>query len=161
MAFLLISLFLLLPYAALIVYYRNGWIQDKIYQTKTGMLSKTTPFISVIIAARNEEKNIGNCIESIINQTYPAHLFEVIIVDDNSTDSTPAIVNSFEQNNIRVFKLNDFTENEKLNSYKKKAVETAISVAKGNLIVTTDADCIVQSEWLQTIASCYEESSAV
>jgi len=161
MAFLLISLFLFLPYAALIVYYRNGWIQDKIYQAKTGMLSKTAPFISVIIAARNEEKNIGNCIESIINQTYPAHLFEVIIVDDNSTDSTPAIVNSFEQNNIRVFKLNDFTENEKLNSYKKKAVETAISFAKGNLIITTDADCIVQKEWLQTIASFYEESSAV
>ncbi len=161
MIFLLISLFLLLPYAAVIVYYRQGWLQVRVLDAVQDRLLENAPFITVIIAARNEEKNIGNCIESIIKQTYPALLFEVIIVDDHSIDSTAAIANSFNQNNIRVINLNDFTGNENLNSYKKKAVETAIGFAKGNLIVTTDADCIVQPQWLQTIASYYEKTVAV
>ena len=84
-------------------------------------------------------------------------LFELIIVDDHSNDLTGAIANSFEKNNIRVINLKDFTGSENLNSYKKKAVETAIGLAKGCLIVTTDADCIVQPQWLQIIASYYEE----
>ena len=161
MIFLLISLFLLLPYAAVIVYYRQGWLQVRVLDAVQDRLLENAPFITVIIAARNEEKNIGYCIESIIKQTYPANLFEVIIVDDHSVDSTADIANSFNQNNIRVINLNDFTGNENLNSYKKKAVETAVGFAKGNLIVTTDADCFVQPQWLQTIASYYKETVAV
>ena len=161
MIFLLISLILFLPYSVLIIYYRRSWLQVKVFDAVPAGLLEDTPFITVIIAARNEEKNIGNCIESIIKQTYPANLFEVIIVDDHSIDSTAAIANSFNQNNIRVINLNDFTGNKNLNSYKKKAVETAIGFAKGNLIVTTDADCVVQPQWLHAIASYYEKTAAV
>ena len=161
MIFLLISLVLLLPYVALIIYYRQSWLQLKTYHPVAGKSIKHSTFITVIIVARNEEKNIGSCIESIIKQTYPENLFELIIVDDHSSDLTAVIANSFEKNNISVINLKDFTGNENLNSYKKKAVETAIGLAKGNLIVTTDADCIVQPEWLQTIASYYEEFSPV
>ena len=88
MIFLLISLFLLLPYTALIIYYRQGWLQLKTYNIPEPKITNNNTFISVIIAARNEEENIGNCIASIIKQTYPAHLFEVIVVDDHSNDST-------------------------------------------------------------------------
>jgi glycosyltransferase involved in cell wall biosynthesis len=56
-----------------------------------------SPFISIIIAARNEEKNIGSCIQSIINQTYPANKFEIIITDDHSSDKTVSIVQSFQK----------------------------------------------------------------
>jgi glycosyltransferase involved in cell wall biosynthesis len=161
MTFLLISLFLLLLYGALIIYYRQGWLQLGTYHPPGGKSINHSTFITVIIVARNEENNIGKCIESIIQQTYPGSLFELIIVDDNSTDSTPVIVHSFEKNNISVLDLKDFTGNENLNSYKKKAVETAIGLAKGNLIVTTDADCLVQPGWLQTIASFYEEFGPV
>lgn len=161
MIFLLISLILFLPYSVLIIYYRRSWLQVKVFDAVPAGLLEDPPFITVIIAARNEEKNIGNCIESIIKQTYPANLFEVIIVDDHSIDSTAAIANSFNQNNIRVINLNDFAGNENLNSYKKKAIETAIGFAKGNLIVTTDADCIVQPQWLHAIASYYEKTAAV
>ncbi len=52
--------------------------------------------------------------------------------------------------------LGDFTEEGKINSYKKKAIEIGISKSKGDLIVTTDADCIVSNSWLKTIASFYE-----
>ncbi|KAA9042059.1 glycosyltransferase [Ginsengibacter hankyongi] len=161
MILLLISLLLLLPYVMLIIYYRQSWLELKEYNVPEDQIRKNATLISVIISARNEEKNIGSCIASIIKQTYPANLFEVLIVDDYSVDSTAAIANSFNQKNIRLIKLSDFTANVNLNSYKKKAIETAIDLAKGNLIVTTDADCIVKPEWLKTIASYYEESGAV
>ena len=158
MILLLITLLLLVPYVILIIYYRQSWLQQKEYNLPQEKLSENTTFISVIISARNEEKNIGRCIESIIKQSYPANLFEVLIVDDHSVDSTPAIVNSFHKENISLIKLSDYTENVELNSYKKKAIETGIGLAKGNLIVTTDADCIVKPEWLKTIAAYYEEN---
>lgn len=161
MILLLISLLLLLPYVMLIIYYRQSWLRLKEYNVPKEKLRESTTLISVVIPARNEEKNIGPCIESIKKQTYPIDLFEVLIVDDYSVDSTAAIASSFNQKNIRLIKLSDFTANVNLNSYKKKAIETAIDLAKGNLIVTTDADCIVKPEWLKTIASYYEESGAV
>jgi cellulose synthase/poly-beta-1,6-N-acetylglucosamine synthase-like glycosyltransferase len=157
MTFLLISLFLLLLYGALIIYYRQSWLQLGTYHPVKSI--KHSTFITVIIVARNEEKNIGGCIESIIKQSYPENLFELIIVDDHSGDATAVIAHTFEKKNICVIDLKDFTGPENLNSYKKKAVETAIGLSKGNLIVTTDADCIVQPEWLQTISSYYEEYS--
>ena len=96
MIFLLISLFLLMLYVVIIIYYRQGWLQLKTYHPVAGSIKHST-FITVIIAARNEEKNIGSCIESIIKQTYPENLFELIIADDNSSDSTATIANSFEK----------------------------------------------------------------
>lgn len=159
MILLLISLLLLLPYAVLIISYRQSWLKAESYQPENR--NQNTTLITVVIPARNEEKNIRHCIESILLQTYPLQLFEVIIVDDNSIDSTSAIVNSFTQKNISLIKLSDFAGNENPNSYKKKAIETAISLAKGNLIVTTDADCIVPPEWLKTIASYYENTGSV
>ena len=157
MILLLISLLLLIPYSILIIYYRQSWLQLKPFVNTEGGVQKNTTSVSVIIAARNEEKNIGLCIESILKQTYPTHLFEIIIVDDHSVDSTAAIVNSYKQQNVTLIKLAHVEQSKSLNSYKKKAIETAIGVAKGNLIVTTDADCIVQQEWLGTMASYYED----
>lgn len=119
------------------------------------------PSVSVIIAARNEEKNIANCIRSILSQTYPSNKFEIIVIDDHSTDSTVAIIDSFKKENIRVINLADFTEDKILNSYKKKSIETALRFAGGELIVTTDADCIAPEKWLETLVSLYKEESPV
>src|ERR1035441_6062701 len=95
MALLLISLILLFIYTWLIFFYRKSWLEIKEFKIGQGWKSKNPVFISIIIAARNEEENIGHCIKSIIEQTYPSQMFEVIVVDDHSTDSTAAIVNSF------------------------------------------------------------------
>ncbi len=113
-------------------------------------------FITVIIPARNEEKNIRACLTSVINQSYPREQFEVIVIDDFSTDETAAVARSFE--NVRLISLQD-TEKVVLNSYKKKAIEIAVAKAKGALIVTTDADCIVPEKWLETIEAMYARNS--
>src|SRR5574337_432222 len=55
------------------------------------------PFVSVVVAARNEEQNLADCLESVLHQTYPKEKFEVILVNDNSTDRTGEICQSFTQ----------------------------------------------------------------
>lgn len=158
-----IAIVLFAGYAVLIIYYRQCWQQIAAYQpTKKpnengkGIRNENnTTKITIIIPARNEEQHIGRCLQSIIQQTYPVELFEVIVVDDHSTDNTAAIVQSFAKRNIHCIFLRDFvTDN--LNSYKKKAIEIAIAQSTGDLIVTTDADCFMGNNWLQTIASFYE-----
>ncbi len=144
MILLLIFIFLFICYSILILYYWQSWrsIPDFTLSNQT-----VSTFISVIIPARNEEENIGNLLKALQEQTYPKELFEIIVVDDHSTDKTAEIVAQFE--NVKLLHLEDDINN----SYKKKAIETGIAAASGELIVTTDADCIPSSEWLQTIAS--------
>jgi cellulose synthase/poly-beta-1,6-N-acetylglucosamine synthase-like glycosyltransferase len=150
-----------LPYFFLILFYRKCWLEIKDYIPGWKLNESEMPFISIIIAARNEENNIGNCIQSILNQTYPQNKFELIIINDHSTDNTVEVINSFRNENIHVINLHDFTGNNVLNSYKKKSIETALQFAKGELIVTTDADCIVPEKWIETLVSFYKEERPV
>jgi cellulose synthase/poly-beta-1,6-N-acetylglucosamine synthase-like glycosyltransferase len=161
MTFILITLLLLLPYFFLILYYRKNWL--RIGDFIPGGMNKENglPFISVIIAARNEETNIGPCIKSLIAQTYPENKFEIIVTDDHSTDQTVSVIQSFQKENIHVIHLADFTQKRILNSYKKKSIETALQFAKGELIVTTDADCIAPRKWLETLSQFYKEKKPV
>ncbi len=119
----------------------------------------TSVKITIIIPARNEATNIQNCIDSILKQTYEEDFFEIIVVDDFSTDNTAALVKSYQKKNVHLIQLKDYVT-APINSYKKKAIEIGIEHAKGELIVTTDADCIVPSTWLATMASFYEEKNA-
>jgi len=151
-----ISLFFIVVYSRLIIFYRQSWLSIPEFFISTKEINHTK--ISVIIPARNEEENIGICLSSILHQSYPANLFEVIVVDDHSTDATASIVQSFATNNVKLISLRDFTDGTVLNSYKKKAIDIAIQQSSGILIVTTDADCIVPKTWLQTIATFYEKN---
>ena len=146
-------------YALLILYYWQSWLGIKEFRVNSPELGVKTR-ISVIIPARNEEEFMAACLNSVCIQTYPKYLFEVLVVDDHSTDNTAAIVNSFAHQNVKLISLKDFiTDN--INSYKKKAIETAIQQCSGELIVTTDADCIVHGNWLLTIAAFYETHQPV
>ncbi len=83
--FTLIGCCLFVVYGALIDYYRRAWTAIPEFDA-SGKTSHTQ--ISVLIPARNESSNIASCIESLSYQTYPKHLFEVIVIDDHSTDGT-------------------------------------------------------------------------
>jgi len=144
-----ITLALTVFYGSVILYLIRGWYLLETPKTK-GTLHTT---VSVLIAARNEEKNIALTLQDILNQNFPTHLLEVIVVDDHSTDNTAEIVRSFSNKGVRLIQLN---EKEPLNSYKKKAISEAINYASGELIVATDADCRMQPMWLNALVSMYE-----
>jgi len=152
---------LLLGYAVLLLMYRK-WFLQLVQYVKPGYISAKTSF-SIIIPARNEANNIGNCLQSIIPQNYPTHLFEVIVIDDHSTDDTSTIVEKLiaTNSNIKLIKLADELNGELLNSYKKKAIENAIGYTTGNWIITTDADCVAKENWLATLDSFIQQNDVV
>lgn len=111
--------------------------------------------VSVVVAARNEQENIGNCLEAVVHQAYPSDRYEVIIVDDRSTDETANIVNHFcqEYQQVTLISVKDLPTGI---SPKKHALEKGIAFAKGEIIVTTDADCIPQPGWIAGMVSYFE-----
>jgi cellulose synthase/poly-beta-1,6-N-acetylglucosamine synthase-like glycosyltransferase len=155
-ALLLLLAILFSIYAFLIIYYRQSWVSISDFRFQISDFQPVTK-ISVLIPARNEEQNIKACLDSLVAQSYPTYLFEVLVIDDHSTDNTAAIVLSYQSQNIILITLKDFVAENSINSYKKKAIEIAIQQSTGDLMVTTDADCIVPANWLQTIAAFYEE----
>jgi cellulose synthase/poly-beta-1,6-N-acetylglucosamine synthase-like glycosyltransferase len=147
---------LLLLYALLILYYWKSWIS--IADFRFSILDfKPSTKITVIIPARNEEENIAACLDSVYSQSYPKELFEMLVVDDHSTDNTASIVKLYESKNVKLISLKDFIPAGEINSYKKKAIEIAIAKSSGELIVCTDADCIVKENWLKTVVAFYEQ----
>ena len=153
-----ISLVLFIIYAALILYYAISWNQIPTNEKRETNNEKPETLLSIIIPARNEAENIKDCLDSICNQSYSKELYEVIVVDDHSTDSTASIVKQFQ--NVKLITLSEYIAPGLLNSYKKKAIEIAIAQSSGKLIITTDADCYVPENWLQTIASFYQQTNA-
>ena len=152
-----ISILFLLPYTALLIFYRQSWLSIPDFKPAANATPLTK--ISIIIPARDEEENIATCLDTIIHQNYPTYLFEVLVVDDHSTDNTPKIVSRYSDKNVKLISLKDFIASGEINSYKKKAIEIAVQQSTGELIVTTDADCIAPNNWLSTIAAFYEASN--
>ncbi|MBN1979942.1 MAG: glycosyltransferase [Chitinivibrionales bacterium] len=105
---------------------------------------------SVIIAAHNEEETIQNCLNHCLNQTYPIDFYEIIVVNDRSTDGTAAAIESIAQrvNNLKHITI---TSTPDTVSPKKHALSMGIARAAHEIIVFTDADCTVQPTWLETI----------
>ncbi|MGX5819961.1 glycosyltransferase [Chitinophaga lutea] len=155
-ALLIITLGLAVLYGILMLSYCYGWRRLKTFDPALHAYTFNTK-VSVIIPARDEEKNLPALLEALQQQSYPANLFEVIVVDDFSQDATPDIVKYFPAANMRLIRMSErFSRTERLNSYKKKAIEVAIGEAEGDLIVTTDADCVMGPKWLESIVKFYE-----
>ena len=150
---LVVTAVFLVLYALLIFFYFYHWLRTKEFTPKT----ESSTFVSVVIAARNEEDNISSLLEALSNQTYSKDFFEVIVVDDFSTDKTVEKLTPFLSDRIHLIQPEvNITE-----SSKKKAIETGIKRAKGKLIVVTDADCIPQKEWLFLMSAFQQKNNAV
>lgn len=110
---------------------------------------------SVLIAARNEEKNIEKLLESLYKQSFSKELFEVIIIDDHSEDETISVVENFLKEhkdiNLKFFK----AEKEG----KKHAISQALHLAENELILVTDADCFLKETWIESIVNFYKEEN--
>lgn len=105
--------------------------------------------ISVVIPAYNEEKLLGRCLEAIKNQDYTGH-YEIIVVDNNSTDQTAEIA----------WKWGAKIVQEKRQGY-VYAMARGFMEAQGEIIATTDADAVVPPFWLSTLATYFEKNPEV
>lgn len=111
--------------------------------------------VSVLIAARNEENNIKKLLESLYDQSFPKELFEVIIVDDHSEDNTKEFINTFINNNKDLNIKLLLAEREG----KKLAISQALHNASNELIIVTDADCVLNNLWIDSIVGFYQENN--
>ncbi|HRH99538.1 MAG TPA: glycosyltransferase [Saprospiraceae bacterium] len=135
-----------LVYLALLTTYLYSW--NKIPTFSSSVAHSPHPKVSIIIPARNEEDHILNCVRSCLNQTYPSELIEIIVIDDQSEDNTYSLL----EDEIKVpgFKLMRLGVHKRttIQGSKKKAIAYGVSHASGDIILTTDADCTVPTDWV-------------
>ena len=111
-------------------------------------------YISVIIPFRNESDNILISLNSLASQNYPQEKFEVIYVNDSSTDdSYEKIINAKKPYNYKVISLPEFSHDR---AFKKKAVSYGIENSQGEIIITTDADCTHNQNWVRELISGFD-----
>ena len=146
-----LAIFLFLCYSALIVFYWLAWKSAPEFHPQS---NAPTLSVSVIVPARNEEKNIACLLRAIQEQAYPRNLVQVVVANDQSTDKTALIAKSFA--GTTVVDLNGETAG----AHKKRAIEEAIKIATGDIIITTDADCVPPPKWIQTLVSFREENNS-
>ncbi|MBU0560032.1 MAG: glycosyltransferase [Bacteroidetes bacterium] len=147
---ILISL-LAIHYIIFLIEIRKGLIN----LGKTPILNSSEKFISVIIPFKNESESILTILSSLEEQNYPSTKFEVIFVDDHSTDETFRLLNeNIKPENFRVLRNEASSE---INAGKKTAIETGIKNAIGEIILLTDADCIVPVNWMKTMTEYFSE----
>jgi cellulose synthase/poly-beta-1,6-N-acetylglucosamine synthase-like glycosyltransferase len=132
-------------YFLMIVLFLIGW--KRATQDKKDLKPSKDPFISVIIPARNEELTIGNLLTDLSRQEY--RNFEIIVVNDDSEDETLWMVSRFDMKNLQVI--------HSKGTGKKAAITSGIRIAKGSIVVTTDADCSVSPEWLKHIRDGFRD----
>jgi len=156
--FVSLSASLAIAYVMVMSIYTLTWRKLPVWEIPADFQPSTT--VTILIPARDEAENILPCLHSILAQSYPKALWEAIILDDHSTDATPALVKNLQEPNIRLLHLADFVQNGETQSFKKKAIEIGIAHAQGDLIVTTDADCLTQANWLALLVSYYEKTGS-
>ena len=130
---------------------------DKVKSFKrTNEKPKTT--FSIVVPFRNEEKNLGKLLQSISNLNYPPELFEIIMVDDFSEDASERVYIKWRMENGLIH--STLLENLRLsNSPKKDAITRAIPIVKNEWIITTDADCTVNKNWLLTLDNFIQKNN--
>ncbi|MBZ9627674.1 glycosyltransferase [Psychroflexus sp. CAK57W] len=147
MKFILL-LFLISTLYILIQQFKTAYLfsEHKAYSSDS---KKTQPPVSVVICARNEARNLSEHLEFILNQNYPQ--FEVIVVDDCSTDSTSEVVKQL-QEKYAYLKLIQLQT--KVSDSKRNALKTGIHASLHELILLTDADCRpISKDWISTMSS--------
>lgn len=138
----------LLLYAAFILL--SSWY---FYKQPLPTDPKHFPFLSVIVPARNEEDRLLACLKAILEQDYPGE-FELILIDDHSEDESRLLAEKLRPDfpQLRIY------SNPGMG--KKAALAYGVSMAKGEFIFQTDADCRPNAHWLRAMWACFDEKTA-
>ncbi len=146
---LILSVFILTIYVILMIYLVWGF--NRLPEFTLDQTSPENSF-SIIVSFRNEAKNLPTLLQSITQLNYPTERFEVILVNDDSSDNYKTVIQNFLVDNLDM-QITVIQNNRESLSPKKDAVKTAVSKAKFDWIITTDADCLVPKYWLHNFDS--------
>ena len=113
------------------------------YQSKSAGLEQTIIDISVVVPFHNAEKHIEDCIRALLSQNYPSSRYEIIMVDNNSTDNSAEVIKNYPQIKL----LSEL----KQGSY--AARNRGVAESKGSIIAFTDSDCVPSPKWLDKISA--------
>ena len=122
--------------------------------------SKCDAKVSVVIPARNEEKNILVLLNSLNSQNFDKNKFEVIVVDDFSTDNTFKIASDFCQTNSN-FRIIQNESYDKKYSPKVMAQSKGVMNSKNEIIFMTDADCELNQNWISSVLKQFDDNTAI
>lgn len=139
----------MLVYAAFVL--RSTWAFMRI-PCEPPQVSALPPLVSVVIPARNEAAHLSRCLRSVLDQSYPPSRYEVILVNDHSTDATKAIAYLLAQQHSQLH-IVDLELSHPTVAYKKAALAAGIDAAQGEFILQTDADCEVGHRWIECMVS--------
>ncbi len=126
---------------------------------KIFLRSNVLPSVSLIVPMRNEEKNVKDCVHSLVKQDYPKNLLEIIIVDDNSEDKTGDLL---EQLASQFPNLKIIHRREKPGQGNKKAaLKRAIAESSGEILLFTDADCRPSEKWVRATIGFFDAETGM
>jgi len=110
------------------------------------------PSIAVLVAARNEENSVPTLLDSLLKQSYPSDRFTVTIINDRSDDMTSDVVRQYQSkmSNLNLIEIESISEGV---APKKNAISKGVELSTGEIILITDADCIVPPRWIELVAS--------
>ncbi len=140
-------------YAFFVLLARSGWRKLKSSPPASG----TPTHFSVLIAARNEASNIQHSVRAVLDQDYPATAFEVLVIDDFSSDETARLVTEMANPHLRLLQR---TPDDNFLPFKKGAIQKGVAAATGDWIITTDADCLMGPHWLSALDRAVQEGKA-
>ncbi|MCF6366117.1 MAG: glycosyltransferase [Bacteroidales bacterium] len=155
-SFIILSMIVCLFYGLQIIIYIYGFNKQEVYnRSKNNIINEYKTYLSVIIPFKNEEKKLPSLIKNLQNQSLNTVYFEILFINDHSSDDSEQIVKRLIKD-INHFSLISLTTSQK---GKKEAIKEGISHAKGELIVTSDADCNHQPNWLEELFFFYSENN--
>ncbi len=141
-------LFLILVYAGII----------NLRSAKIKAANKHELKLTVVIPFRNEAENLPDLLRDLSKQTYPKDLFEVILVDDNSTDNSVELIKkNITLENYLILK----NDSNLKRAFKKNAMLKGIENSHGEIIISTDADCRLPATWLESLVKYFDENTAL
>ena len=139
-----------ITYIVFVIRFFIGW---KRYKPKLNYQKK---LVSVVVVARNEAANLRRLMSCLLSQDYPQEMYEIVFADDDSEDDTHQIISQYIEAGHPV-KYIKSTGREKVISPKKVALGRAIAAAEGEIILTTDADCIVPYSWISSMVAAFTD----
>lgn len=149
---------LLIFYAAVLGLLMKGFsdLSKNLKGRKATSSPESFPSVSIVVAARNEARNLPRLLSCLLQQNYPGEKLEVLIVDDRSEDETWDILIRAERahRSLKALRVTDLLPDF---APKKRALDLAIRSSRGEIVLLTDADCTPPPTWVRTTVSFYRD----